>query len=109
MARIKTHIEDTERILGEPFEYVHLWLDELTKKWPVHIHLEYHRKFRHHAQGVNEVIDKWGFYAGQAAKLHIIRDNDMFLPTSIIDIMREDQIENLYLLALQYCHKGDQK
>jgi len=105
MAKVETHMEDCERILGNPFEHVHRWLDEFAKKWKPHIYLEYHRQFRHHAKGVEEVKEKWGFYAEQAAKLHIIRDNDMFLPTSIIDIMREDQIDELYKLALQYCHK----
>jgi len=104
MAKIKTHNEDCERILGESFEKVHKWLDEFAKKWNPHTHLEYHRQFRHHAKGVKEVKEKWGFYAEQAAKLHIIRDNEMFLPTHVIGIMREDQIEGLYEKALQYCH-----
>lgn len=105
MATIKTHIEDCERILGEGFEYVHEWLDEYAKKYNPFIYLEYHRKFRHHAKGVKEVKEKWGEYAEKAAKLHIIRDNDMFLPVPIIDIMREDQIDELYKKALTYCHK----
>ena len=104
MATIKTHNEDCERILGESFEYVHKYLDEFSKKWKPHTHLEYHRRFRHHAKGVERVKEKWGFYAEQAAKLHIIRDNEMYLPTHVIDIMREDQIEDLYIQALKFCH-----
>lgn len=104
MATIKTHIEDCERILGEPFEEVHRWLDELAKKWNPVIHFEYHRQFRHHAEGVAYIKEKWGFYAEQAAKLHIIRDNEMYLPVPVIDIMREDMIDELYEKALKYCH-----
>lgn len=105
MAKRKTHNEDCERILGEPFEYVHRWLDEFAAKWPPHIHLEYHRKFRHNAEGVKEVGKRWGFYAERAAKLHIIRDNEMYLPgICVMDIMREDLIDDLYEKALKYCH-----
>lgn len=105
MATIKTHIEDCERILGEGFEHVHRYLDEFAKRWNPMIYLEYHRQFRHHAKGVEEVYAKWGFYAEQAAKLHIIRDNDMYLPGVMISTIREDMIDELYEKALQYCHK----
>jgi len=104
MAKLKTHIEDCERILGEDFTYVHQWMDELSKKWNTSIYLEYHRQFRHHAEGVEYIKKKWGFYAERAAKLHIIRDNEMYLSIAVIDIIREDQIDDLYQKALQYCH-----
>ena len=83
---------------------VHKWLDEYAKKYSPFTHLEYHRKFRHHAKGVQEVKEKWGFYAEQAAKLHIIRDNEMYLLMPVIDIMREDQIDELYEGVLKFCH-----
>lgn len=101
---IKTHNEDCIRVLGEPFEYVHKWLDEFAKKFNPYTHLEYHRKFRHHDQGVKEVKEKWGFYAEKAAKLHIIRDNDLYLTLPVMEIMREDQIDDLYEEALRFCH-----
>ncbi len=104
MAKVKTHIEDCERILGEPFEKVHRWLDAFARKWKPEIYLEYHRQFRHHAEGVKKVGEMWGFYAERAAKLHIIRDNEMYLPLPVIDIMREDMIDELYEKALNYCH-----
>ena len=31
-------------------------------------------------------------------------DNDMYLPVATIDIVREDQIQELYEKALNYCH-----
>lgn len=105
MATVKTHIEDCERILGNDFVHVHKWMDELAKKWNPFIYLEYHRQFRHHAEGVKYVKKKWGEYAEKAAKLHIIRDNEMFLPgVCTMDIIREDQIDHLYQKALKYCH-----
>lgn len=104
MAKVNTHIEDCIRILGDDFEFVHTWLDEYAKKFSPHIYLEYHRKFRHHRKGVEYIKDKWGFYAEQAAKLHIIRDNEMYLPVPVIDIMREDMIDELYEKALKFCH-----
>lgn len=104
LAKIDTHREDCLRILGDDFLYIHEWLDEFAKKWKPQIYLEYHRKFRHHSKGVAYVKKKWGFYAEQAAKLHIIRDNEMYLPTPVIDIMREDMIDELYKKALNFCH-----
>lgn len=104
MAKIKTHNEDCERVLGEPFEKVHRWLDEFAKKWPPPVFLEYHRKFRHNADSVKEVGEKWGFYAERAAKLHIIRDHEMYLNMKVMDIMREDEIDPLYEQALKYSH-----
>ena len=48
MASRETHEEDCMRLIGAPFKQVHEWLDEYAKKFRPHIHLEYHRKFRHH-------------------------------------------------------------
>jgi hypothetical protein len=104
LATIKTHIEDCERILGEDFQYVHDWFDKFAKEWNPHIYLEYHRQFRHNQKGVDYIKEKWGFYAQQSAKLHIIRDNDMYLLLPVIDIMREDQIDKLYEHAVKFCH-----
>jgi len=108
MAKIKTHNEDCEQVLGESFEHVHRWLDGLAKKFNPGIHFEFHRQFRHHAEGVAYVKEKWGFYAERAAKLHIIRDNEIYINLDIISyairIIREDQIDELYERALKFCH-----
>jgi hypothetical protein len=104
MAKIKTHIEDCERVLGKGHEEIHRWMDELAKKWKPYHYLEYHRQFRHHDEAVKYIEKKWGWYASQAARLHIIRDNEMYLPMPVMDIMREDQIQELYEKALHYCH-----
>ena len=104
MAKIKTHIEDCETVLGEGFEHVHRWMDNYAKRWKPHIYLEYHRQFRHNAKGVEWVKEKWGHYSCQAAKLHLIRDNEMYLSVYPIQALREDQIDELYEKALKYCH-----
>lgn len=104
MATIKTHIEDSSRILGGDYIHVHEWMDFYAKRWNPHIYLEYHRQFRHNAKGIEFIKNKWGFYSEQAAKLHIVRDNEMYLPLPVIDIMREDQIQELYEKALVFCH-----
>ena len=104
MAKIKTHCEDCIRVLGEDFSYVHKWMDELAKKWKPFLYLEYHRQYRHHDEAVKYIEKKWGWYASQAARLHIIRDSEMYLPVLVMDIIREDQIQELYEKALKYCH-----
>jgi len=75
MAKIKTHCEDCEKVLGKPFLEVHEWMDHYAKKYSPKLYLEKHRQFRHHAEGIKKAIELFGYYGGQAAKLHIIRDN----------------------------------
>ena len=104
MAKIKTHNEDCLSVLGETFEHVHKWLDEYAKKYSPMIYLERHRQYRHHAKGIAEVKEQWGFYAERAAKLHIIRDNEQFLGYVMVSAIREDQIDELYEKALRFCH-----
>ena len=69
MATIKEHCEDCRRELGDPFERVHLWLDELQVEYgPMH------RPFRHHTGGVEQVRAMWGDKAAKAAEIHILKD-----------------------------------
>ena len=105
MAKIKTHCEDCNHVFGKPFKEVHEWMDYFAKKWNPFTYLEYHRQFRHHDKGVQECIKEFGHYAGQAAKLHMIRDFELFLkkPVNFITL-REDDIDELYESILQYCH-----
>lgn len=74
MARLTVHKLDCLKYLGEGFEQVHLWLDELAKKYPVEVYEEQHRSFRHNKEGVEEVRAKWGNSAAEAARIHIARD-----------------------------------
>jgi len=104
MAKISTHCEDCEKVLGKPFKEIHEWLDEYAKKYDPRLYLERHRMYRHHDKGVQEVREKFGYYSAQAAKLHIIRDNQFYVYFDI-DKIREDDIEQLYQKALTFCHK----
>ena len=76
MATTEEHCQDCLRKLGESFEHVHLWLDELQVEYgPMH------RPFRHHTGGVEVVRAKWGDDAARAAEIHIRRDCGGVLPT----------------------------
>jgi hypothetical protein len=108
MAKIETHCDDCQRLLGAEFRKVHEWLDEFAKKWNPMVHLEYHRQFRHHAKGVAEAKELFGPLGERAAKIHIIRDVEQFVMfgkgKQFREVMGED-IDELYEKALQYCHK----
>ena len=69
MAQFKEHCDDCVRELGEPFDYVHIWLDELFR-----VMGPKHRSARHHTGGVEEVRVRWGDSAARAAEVHIKRD-----------------------------------
>ena len=77
MASFEEHCQDCLRELGEAFEQVHRWLDELQPEYgPMH------RPFRHHSAAVERVRDKWGDAAARAAQIHISRDCGGVIPTA---------------------------
>ena len=95
MASREEHCRDCQEQLGERFEQVHDWLDELQAEYgPMH------RSFRHHTEGVERVRARWGDRAAQAAEIHIRKDTGGIVPTpeelreywgvSSEDIMPED-------------------
>ena len=69
MATFEEHCRDCERDLGNRFEQVHDWLDELQEDYGPR-----HRVFRHTTQGAEMVRAKWGDEAAKAAEIHIRRD-----------------------------------
>jgi len=71
MSSFDDHCEESKRLFGDRFEEVHRWLDEYagTEQYGYK-----HRRKRHHAAGVREVIRLFGEKAGEAAKRHIISD-----------------------------------
>ncbi len=76
MATFHEHSEDCRRELGDPFEKVHAWLDELQSEYgPMH------RRFRHHTEGVERVRSKWGDAAAEAAAIHIRKDCGGVIPS----------------------------
>ena len=76
MATFEEHCQDCLRQLGESFEHVHLWLDELQEEYgPMH------RPFRHHTGSVEIARAQWGDRAARAAELHIKADCLGRIPT----------------------------
>lgn len=104
MANIETHIDDCMRLLGAPFYDVHRWLDQYAKKYNPFIHLEYHRKFLHHKNGVEICKDLFGPLGERAAKIHIIRDVEIYVIQKPFREVMGDEIDELYEKALNYCH-----
>jgi len=102
MAKIKTHCEDCIRLLGKPYKEVHEWLDFYAKKWNPGIYLEYHRQFRHTDKALKEQFKQWGFYQQQAAKIHIIRDNELYVLFKEFDRVEVEEIDELYKKCLQH-------
>lgn len=104
MPRRETHINDCMRLIGAPFNDVHAWLDQWAAKFPPNIHLEYHRKFLHHRKGVEECRKLFGKLGEKAAKIHIIRDVEIYVIQKPFREVMGDEIDELYEKALKYCH-----
>ena len=69
MAGLKDHGDDCERFLGDRCEDVHIWIDELFRKFG-----GLHRAFRHHRRGVETAAELFGERGRKAAIIHILRD-----------------------------------
>jgi len=69
MPKAEVHCQDCISELGEPFEQVHTWLDELFG-----LVGSDHRDIRHNVKGVEKVRKMWGNRAAMAAEIHILKD-----------------------------------
>jgi hypothetical protein len=78
MAKVSEHCQDCLRELGDSFEQVNEWLDELFQFVGSD-----HRDIRHNVAGVEKVRKMWGDRAAQAAEIHIKADENGKIP--IID------------------------
>ena len=70
--RFKEHCAECEEKLGKPWEVVHRWLDYYAHRGTCFN--PFHRVYRHHKKGVEEVRKMWGDEAAKAAELHIVSD-----------------------------------
>ena len=107
MSSIDIHEEDCMRLIGAPFNKVHKWLDKYAKKWNPFVYGEYHRKFRHNREGVKEVGKMWGPLYEKAAKIHMIRDVELYVLHGSGKMFRDimgDEIDELYEKCLRYHH-----
>lgn len=69
MASLQHHIDDCIKFLGEPFDNVNRWIDELFRQYgPTH------RRFRHHREGIEEARHLFGDRGALAAAVHVLRD-----------------------------------
>jgi|GEM_PF-345674 hypothetical protein len=71
MSTFENHCKESTTLFGQPYEEVHLWLDEFAGKPP---HGMRHRKKRHHEAGIRQAIELFGETAGKVARQHIISD-----------------------------------
>lgn len=76
MATFEEHCQDCQDQLGERFEAVHRWLDELQADYGA-----MHRPFRHNTEAVEQIRRRWGDSAALAAQIHIRRDTGGTIPT----------------------------
>ena len=86
MPKFEVHCKECKDKLGEEFDYVHRWLDELFL-----IYGPDHRDIRHHIDGIEEVRKTWGDKAAEAAELHIKLDCHGKIPT-----MQEIEIRKVF-------------
>ena len=69
MSHFKKHCQDCVDQLGEPFEEVHRWLDELFAYLGAD-----HREVRHNVKGVEKARKLFGDEGAKAAEIHILED-----------------------------------
>jgi hypothetical protein len=99
MAKIRTHCEDCESLLGEDFREVHEWLDRDASKYPTWLYFEKHRKKTHtmaELQHFNTQEEKL------AAKIHIVRDVEQYVLMKAFYRVSLDEIDGLFFRALEY-------
>jgi hypothetical protein len=68
------HCRESEKLFGDRFELVHLWLDEFMGKPP---HGMRHRRIRHHKAGIAQAERLFGPMAAKAARRHIESDLEL--------------------------------
>lgn len=103
MAKIKTHCEDCERLLGKPYMEVHEWLDMYAKKYNPFKYNEYHRQFLHNLPALEEKFQEWGHYRQMAAKIHVIRDFELYVCLEKpFDMYEIEDIDKLFDLLKNY-------
>ena len=82
MASFEQHCLDCQEQLGCEWMMVHRWLDEFFPKF----FNEKHRDIRHHEVGIEQVRVMWGDEAAKAARIHIARDFEGWIPKDSIEV-----------------------
>lgn len=71
MPSFEYHCEESERLFGWRWEELHRWLDEFAGR---ESYGSRHRFLRHHEEGINEAVAKFGPDAEPVARRHILSD-----------------------------------
>ena len=82
-------------------------MDSYAAKWPPRMYLEYHRKFLHNRKGVALCKEKFGELGEKAAKIHLIRDVELYVLKKPFNEVMGDEIDELYEKCLQYHPPSD--
>jgi hypothetical protein len=72
---LEEHCKRSLKMFGGEYSEVHQWLDELSTPR----NKPYHRKYRHHLQGVIECANMFGRRTIRVAQQHILDDFQGFL------------------------------
>lgn len=83
MASFNEHCQDCIIELGEPFPEVHRWLDALFVRLGYSVK---HRDARHHVDGIEQVRKMWGDRAAEAARIHIEKDFNGWVPKNSLEV-----------------------
>lgn len=105
MATIRTHCEDCKRILGEPYQEIHQYLDAFASAYNPSEYGEYHRQFRHTEHEIERIHDDFGEKAAIAAKIHLIRDY-IYYTHIIMPNVRYEDIEYAWKAVKPYLPKS---
>ncbi|MDI6797287.1 MAG: hypothetical protein QMD09_10095 [Desulfatibacillaceae bacterium] len=65
------HCQESLKLFGDRYEYVHRWLDEFMGSQQYGMR---HRRIRHHKAGIRQAVLLFGPDAGQVARRHIMSD-----------------------------------
>ena len=71
MASFDFHCEESEKLFGDSYSQIHLWLDEFAGKKPFGMR---HRRVRHHEAGIQEAIKLFGSDIEKVIRQHIVTD-----------------------------------
>ena len=71
MATFEKHCRESLSLFGQPYEEIHLWLDEFQGREPYKMR---HRRLRHHEAGIRQAVDLFGPDAEAVARRHIMTD-----------------------------------
>ncbi|MGC8491932.1 MAG: DUF6915 family protein [Syntrophobacteraceae bacterium] len=85
--RFEDHCEESQKLFGNRFEEVHLWLDELHRA----AEEGRYRRIRHNEAGIKQVVELFGEKAGEVARQHIISDLKEYGWTEAEGLPKDDE------------------